>query len=49
MYTVFFNKESGVLPSDFDSLTEAAEYAEEVIRNGRSSSYQILFVEGETV
>lgn len=49
MFTVFFDEESGILPQDFQTLREATELAEEKVRQGLASGYQIEFVDGDIV
>lgn len=39
--TVFFDKESDETPQDFPTYAEAKEYAEEKIKEGRATSYDI--------
>ena len=49
MFTVFFDEKANILPSDFATLKEAEEYAENIIRQGLVSAYKIEFTEGDVV
>ena len=39
--TVFFDENSDEMPQDFPTYAEAKEYAEEKIKEGRATSYDI--------
>ncbi len=39
--TVFFDEESNEMPQDFPTYQSAKEYAEEIIKEGRATSYEI--------